>query len=119
MTGKPVWLSVSVDDEDGTKLRSGEPVTDILPLLQEHGPAAVLVNCSAPEAVATALPLLGAAGIPTGGYANGFVSIAEEFNIPVRFIGVGEQPEDLQVFNAMEFVDSLLPASFGDDTPAT
>ena len=45
------------------------------------------------------------------------IGIAEEFNIPVRFIGVGEQPEDLQVFNAMEFVDSLLPASFGDDTP--
>ena len=46
------------------------------------------------------------------------IGIAEEFNIPVRFIGVGEQAEDLQVFNAMEFVDSLLPASFGDDTPA-
>ena len=46
------------------------------------------------------------------------IGIAEEFNIPVRFIGVGEQAEDLQVFNAMEFVDPLLPASFGDDTPA-
>lgn len=46
------------------------------------------------------------------------IGIAEEFNIPVRFIGVGEQAEDLQVFNAMEFVDSLLPASFGDDIPA-
>lgn len=43
------------------------------------------------------------------------IGIAEEFNIPVRFIGVGEQPEDLQVFNAMEFVDSLLPSSFGDE----
>ena len=45
------------------------------------------------------------------------IGIAEEFNIPVRFIGVGEQPEDLQVFNALEFVDSLLPTSFGEDTP--
>jgi signal recognition particle GTPase len=35
----------------------------------------------------------------------------------VRFVGVGEQPEDLQVFNAMEFVDSLLPSTFGDETP--
>ena len=34
---------------------------------------------------------------------------------PVRFIGVGEQPEDLQVFNAMEFVDSLLPEQFGEE----
>ena len=45
------------------------------------------------------------------------IGIAEEFNIPVRFVGVGEQPEDLQVFNAMEFVDSLLPSTFGDETP--
>ncbi|RPG81567.1 MAG: signal recognition particle-docking protein FtsY [Crocinitomicaceae bacterium TMED114] len=45
------------------------------------------------------------------------IGIAEEFSIPVRFVGVGEQPEDLQVFNAMEFVDSLLPTSFGEDTP--
>ncbi len=26
--GRPVWLSVSVDDHDGTRLRSGEPLTD-------------------------------------------------------------------------------------------
>ena len=32
---KPVWLAVSVDDEDGTKLRSGEDLTEILPLLSE------------------------------------------------------------------------------------
>ena len=43
------------------------------------------------------------------------IGIAEEFKIPVRFIGVGEQAEDLQVFNAMEFVDSLLPEQFGEE----
>lgn len=47
------------------------------------------------------------------------IGIAEEFKIPVRFIGVGEQPEDLQVFNAMEFVDSLLPESFGSENPTS
>ncbi len=26
VTGKPVWVSLSVDDTDGTKLRSGEPL---------------------------------------------------------------------------------------------
>ncbi|MFY0693313.1 MAG: homocysteine S-methyltransferase family protein [Paracoccaceae bacterium] len=95
VTGKPVWLSVSVDDEDGTKLRSGEPVTDILPLLEEFGPAAVLVNCSAPEAVAKALPLLGKSGIPTGGYANGFVSIADEFNTIGATVDVLKVRKDL------------------------
>ena len=58
VTGKPVWLSISVDDTDGTKLRSGEPVADILPLIDIHNPAALLVNCSTPEAVTAAIPLL-------------------------------------------------------------
>ena len=43
------------------------------------------------------------------------ISIAEEFNIPVRFVGVGEKAEDLQAFNAAEFVDSLLPHSLGEN----
>ncbi|MBR5149966.1 MAG: hypothetical protein IKW61_01550, partial [Bacteroidaceae bacterium] len=29
------------------------------------------------------------------------------FKIPVKYIGLGEQMEDLQVFNRYEFVDSL------------
>ena len=33
--------------------------------------------------------------------------IADEFKIPVKYIGVGEKIEDLQVFNKVEFVDSL------------
>ena len=77
---KPIWLALSVNDKDGTKLRSGENISDILPLLNEYKPAAVLINCSAPEAVSTALPLLRAAKIPIGGYANGFVEIAKDFN---------------------------------------
>ena len=35
-------------------------------------------------------------------------SLATELNIPVRFIGVGEQIEDLRVFNAGDFIDALL-----------
>ncbi len=77
---KPIWLALSVSDKDGTKLRSGENISDILPLLNEYKPAAVLINCSAPEAVSTALPLLREAKIPIGGYANGFVEIAKDFN---------------------------------------
>lgn len=43
------------------------------------------------------------------GTAKGGVvlAIAHLFNIPVRYIGVGEKMEDLQVFNHIEFVDSL------------
>ena len=35
------------------------------------------------------------------------IGISDEFNIPVKYIGVGEKMEDLQVFNKIEFVDSL------------
>ncbi|GJM59933.1 signal recognition particle-docking protein FtsY [Persicobacter diffluens] len=35
------------------------------------------------------------------------IGISDEFKIPVRYIGVGEQIEDLQIFNKDEFVDSL------------
>lgn len=76
---RPVWLAVSVDDEDGTKLRSGEAITEILPLLSEFDLAALLVNCSPPEAVSQALPLLSEQGIPLGAYANGFVKIAPDY----------------------------------------
>ncbi|MFM2386480.1 MAG: signal recognition particle-docking protein FtsY [Bacteroidota bacterium] len=43
------------------------------------------------------------------GTAKGGVvlAIAHQFNIPVKYIGVGEKMEDLQVFNKYEFVDSL------------
>ena len=35
------------------------------------------------------------------------IGISEEFKIPVKYIGVGEKMEDLQVFNKMAFVESL------------
>jgi fused signal recognition particle receptor len=43
------------------------------------------------------------------GTAKGGVvlAIANQFNIPVKFIGVGEKMEDLLVFDKHEFVDSL------------
>jgi fused signal recognition particle receptor len=35
------------------------------------------------------------------------IGIAEQFKIPVKFIGVGEQVDNLKVFSREEFVDSL------------
>ena len=35
------------------------------------------------------------------------IGVSDQFQIPVRYIGVGEGVEDLQVFNKNEFVDSL------------
>ena len=76
---KPVWLSISVDDHDGSCLRSGEKVTDLARLLGAYPVAAVLVNCSVPEAMAAALDRLKAFGLPFGAYANGFTHISGNF----------------------------------------
>jgi homocysteine S-methyltransferase len=76
--GKPVWLSATVDDEDGRRMRSGEPVAEFAAIARD-GAAAALVNCSAPEAMAAAVDRLGASGLPVGVYANGFTQITKEF----------------------------------------
>jgi len=80
VTGKPVWVALSVRDDDGTRLRSGELVSDVMPLLEEFDPAAVFINCSKPEAVDTAVPILAKSGRVVGAYANGFTGIAADFN---------------------------------------
>ena len=35
------------------------------------------------------------------------IGISDQFQIPVKYIGIGEKMEDLQVFDRNEFVDSL------------
>ncbi|RDD62603.1 homocysteine S-methyltransferase family protein [Ferruginivarius sediminum] len=75
-SGKPVWISFTVDDGDGTRLRSGESLAEAARAAVEAGAHAVLVNCSIPEAVTAAIPALAEAGVPFGAYANGFTSVA-------------------------------------------
>jgi fused signal recognition particle receptor len=52
----------------------------------------------------TALAVTKLDGTAKGGVVIG---ISDEFKIPVRYIGVGEKVDDLQIFNKVEFVDSL------------
>lgn len=95
VTGKPVWLALSVDDADGTKLRSGEPLADALPLIAQFAPAAVFINCSLPEAVTQGLPVLSTCGVPIGAYANGFTGIADNFDHIGATVDVLEARSDL------------------------
>lgn len=76
-TNRPVWLAFTVDDEDGTILRSGEPLSDVLGIAREAD--AALANCSAPEVMRDALDVLAATGLPTGAYGNGFAEITKAF----------------------------------------
>jgi fused signal recognition particle receptor len=56
----------------------------------------------------TALAITKLDGTAKGGVVIG---ISDQFHIPVKYIGLGEGIEDLQVFRKREFVDSL----FGDN----
>ncbi len=97
-SGRTVWTALTVDDADGTVLRSGEPVGEGARAALDAGAAAVLANCSSPEAIARALPALAGSGASFGAYANGFVSVA-----PLRPAG----PVDV-----LDARDDLGPAAY-------
>lgn len=40
------------------------------------------------------------------------IGISDQFSIPVKYIGLGEKIEQLQVFNRAEFIDSLFPKNW-------
>lgn len=100
-TGLPVWLAVTVDDETGTCLRSGEPLADVLDVARDKA-AAILVNCSTPEVIPAALDILAEAGLPFGAYANGFERITEGFL------------EDKPTVDALRARNDLSPQAYAD-----
>jgi fused signal recognition particle receptor len=57
-----------------------------------------------------ALGLTGITVTKLDGSAKGgiLLAIANQLQVPVRFIGIGESAEDMQAFSAEEFVDALL-----------
>ena len=79
--GRPVWLSVTLEDVDVTagepRLRSGEPLGDVLALCQSLSPDALLFNCSQPEVMEDAVSVAhahfsGDSPPLIGVYANAF-----------------------------------------------
>ncbi len=54
-------------------------------------------------------PITGITLTKLDGTAKGGVifAVAEQFNIPIRYIGVGESIEDLRTFNANDFIEAL------------
>jgi fused signal recognition particle receptor len=47
-------------------------------------------------------------GTAKGGIA---ITVSDEFDLPVKFIGVGEKPDDLEPFDPNEFADSIFENS--------
>jgi fused signal recognition particle receptor len=62
------------------------------------------------RAFTEAVPLTGVVLTKTDGSAKGGIVLAvrEELELPIRFVGVGEGPEDLRPFDAGAFADRLL-----------
>ena len=76
---------------DGVRGVAGKDLTCELSLQIGRGMAAVLTKLD---------------GTPKGGCV---ISVWENLGLPIRFIGVGEQIDDLMEFDAESFVQSLLP----------
>ena len=80
-TGKPVWLSWSIEDSGEAKLRSGESIRAAWDDIAGTGVSAILLNCSPPEAIGKVLPeLVSMSDIPVGAYANAFTPIPEKWD---------------------------------------
>ena len=67
----PLWVSFTVDDIDGTRLRSGESVSEAVRAAVDLGAETVLFNCSRAEVMADAArAALEVGGVPVGVYPN-------------------------------------------------
>jgi S-methylmethionine-dependent homocysteine/selenocysteine methylase len=104
VANKPVWLSVTVNDHDGRLLRSDEPIADLRAIIETYRPAAVLVNCSVPEAMAAALAEVARFGLPFGAYANGFTHISGNFLKDAATVSDLTHRHDLTPAKYTEFV---------------
>ena len=80
-TGKPVWLSWSIEDSGAANLRSGESIREAWEDIADSGISAILLNCSPPEAISKVLPeLVSLCDLPVGAYANAFTPIPEKWD---------------------------------------
>ena len=105
--GRRAWIALSVDDRDGTRLRSGEPLAEGCQAAVEEGADALLLNCSRPEAIAKGLDTLRETGRPFGAYANGFTDAAE-LKIGTTVAGMGVRTDlgpDAYAAHAMEWIE--------------
>lgn len=91
---KPIWLGISVEDDDSATLRSGEPVAEAIAAIGDLRCDRILFNCSTPEAIDAAIA---ASGLEPGfgAYANGFTRIVEDFRVAQQTVDVLQARTDL------------------------
>ena len=102
-----------------------EKIVRVLKKVDDSAPHAVLLVLDATtgqnalsqvEAFKAAVPLTGLVMTKLDGTAKGgiLVTLADRFGLPVHFIGVGEEAEDLQVFDAQAFANALTGAALSE-----
>ena len=74
-SGLPVWVSLTIEDNDQGLLRSGEALSDAVSMLDEFDADAKLLNCSKPEAILASWSKMKSDQGLTGAYGNGFTSV--------------------------------------------
>jgi homocysteine S-methyltransferase len=101
--GRPVWLALTLDDENGLHLRSGEAVADALAVAETGGADAILANCSVPEVMSAGLDVFAMGELPFGAYANGFTHIASGFLEDAPTVDALSARKDLGAVGYAEF----------------
>jgi len=90
---KTSWLALTLQDHGQTVLRGGESLAQALAAIRANPPDALLINCCTPDSIHAALPLLRAAGLPFGAYANGFREIPETWDAEDGVAGLSARAE--------------------------
>ena len=76
-SGKPVWLALSVSDDNPECIRSGEPLHEAQAAVSELGVTRQLLNCSRPESIDAVFQAFASRTDSSGAYANGFSSVKD------------------------------------------
>jgi S-methylmethionine-dependent homocysteine/selenocysteine methylase len=104
--GRPVWVAFTLHEDQSGRLRSGETIEEATAALNNLPVTGLLVNCSAPESITTAIPSLATTRLSyIGGYANTY------HPIPKNYSGGGvEFRDDLNPEQYAEYAASWLRA---------
>jgi S-methylmethionine-dependent homocysteine/selenocysteine methylase len=90
-TGKPVWLALTLADNDSGTLRSGESLEDTVAALKGLEIDAWLFNCCIPAAINAGLAILKTlTDRPMGVYANAFGPVPEGWTLEAGGISYDE-----------------------------
>ena len=102
-SNKKVWLSFSVDEEDGALLRSGEKLEDALKEFNDSKINAFLINCSPIESVYKAINIMKNYSKQFGALPNGFETV-KPFGVGVNVSSLKKRND----FNKKKFVNAIL-----------